>query len=109
MEKEIEYYETEDGKCPYIEWLESLDNSVQIRVLKRVDKLKNGLYGDRKQLQNSNLSELRLNFGKGYRIYYYDTNGKIIIFFTGSDKKEQKETIKKANTYFEDYKKGTKQ
>ena len=26
MEKEIEYYETITGECPYIEWLESLDN-----------------------------------------------------------------------------------
>ena len=45
MEKEIEYYVTPDGKCPYTDWLESLDNSLQIRVLKRVDKLKDGIYG----------------------------------------------------------------
>lgn len=104
MEKEIEYYETADGKCPYTEWLEDLDTSIQIRVLKRVDKLKNGVYGDHKQLQKSELSELRMDFGKGYRIYYYDLKDKLILFLAGSEKKDQKTVVQQANKYFEDYK-----
>ncbi len=104
MEKEIEYYETANGICPYIEWLESLDNSIQIKILKRIDKLKDGLYGDYKTLQKSELSELRLNFGKGYRIYFYDLNNKLVLFLAGSEKKNQKTIIKKANEYYSDYK-----
>lgn len=62
MEKIIEYYETSEGKCPYVDWLEKLDNSIRLRILKRVDKLASGLYGDHKPLQNSELSELRMDF-----------------------------------------------
>ena len=105
MEKDIEYYETKDGVCPYINWLESLDNSMQVRIIKRVDKLKDGLYGDHKPLQKSELWELRLDFGKGYRVYYYDLNDKIVLLVAGSEKKDQKAVVKKANEYFEDYKK----
>lgn len=105
MEKIIEYYETADGKCPYVDWLEDLDNSIRIRILKRVDKLASGIYGDYKPLQNSELSELKMNFGKGYRIYYYDLEDKIVLILAGSEKRNQKDVIEKANEYFKDYKK----
>ena len=103
MEKEIIYYYTSDGKCPYIDWLDSLDMSIQLRIIKRIDKLKDGLYGDHKPLQKSKLSELRMDFGKGYRIYYYDLETSLILFVAGSDKKDQNKVIKQANKYFEDY------
>ena len=101
--KEIIYYTTEDGKCPYIKWLESLSLDYQLRIDKRINKLKDGLKGDWKHLSNSKLSELRLDFGKGYRIYYKELNNVIILLITGSDKKEQKQTIKQAESYFEDF------
>ena len=103
MEKEIIYYYTQDDKCPYINWLDSLDTSMQLRVIKRVDKLKEGLYGDHKLLQKSKLSELRMDFGKGYRIYYYDLETRVVLFVAGSDKKDQKKVIQQANEYFEDF------
>ena len=56
MEKEIKYYYTADGKCPYIEWRNSLDLSIRLRINKRIEKLKIGLYGDHKSLQQSKLS-----------------------------------------------------
>lgn len=103
MEKEIIYYYTLDGECPYTDWLNKLDTSMQLRVAKRVDKLKDGLYGDHKPLQKSELSELRMDFGKGYRIYYYDLKETIILFLAGSEKKDQKQVIKQADRYFKDY------
>lgn len=103
MEKEIKYYYTPDGKCPYKEWRNSLDLSIRLRVNKRVEKLKDGLYGDHKVLQKSKLSELRMDFGKGYRIYYYDLESNVVLFVAGSDKKDQKKVIQQANKYFEDY------
>ena len=103
MEKEIIFYYTIDGKCPYVEWLDSLDISIQMRVIKRTDKLRDGLYGDCKHLQNSKLSELRMDFGAGYRIYYYDLEETVVLFVAASDKKEQKKTIRLANKYFKDY------
>lgn len=103
MEKEIIYYYTSDGKCPYKDWRSDLDLSIRLRLNKRIEKLKDGLYGDHKPLQKSKLSELRMDFGKGYRIYYYDLETSLILFVAGSDKKDQDKVIKQANKYFEDY------
>ena len=103
MEKQIIYYYTESGKCRYSEWFNTLDKSIQIRIEKRIDKLRGGLYGDYKPLQKSELSELRMDFGRGYRIYYYDVNDMIILFVGGSDKKTQKQIIQQCNEYFRDF------
>ena len=103
MAKEIKYYYTADGTCPYKEWRNSLDLSIKLRVNKRVEKLQDGLYGDHKPLQKSKLSGLRMDFGKGYRIYYYDLETTVVLFVAGSDKKDQKKVIQQANKYFEDY------
>lgn len=103
MEKQIIYYYTENGKCPYLEWFNTLDKSIQIRIDKRIDKLRGGLYGDCKQLQKSALSELRMDFGQGYRIYYYDIDNTIILFIGGSNKKDQKQVIKQCNECFDDF------
>jgi putative addiction module killer protein len=102
--KEISYYYTIDNKCPYLDWFNDLDFSIQVRVNKRVKKLREGTYGDHKPLQKSELSELRMDFGKGYRVYYYDLDNTVILFVAGSEKKDQKKVIQKANQYFEDYK-----
>jgi len=108
MEKQIIYYYTTDGKCPYTEWFNSLDTSIQLRVDKRIEKLRGGLYGDHHWLQKSELSELRMDFGKGYRIYYYDLDTTIILFVAGSEKKDQKKVVQQANAYFADYQERTR-
>ncbi len=44
-----------------------------------------------------------MDFGKGYRIYYYDLESTLVLFVAGSDKKDQKKVIQQANLYLEDY------
>ena len=106
--KEIIYYYTKEDKCPYLDWFNNLDKSVQVRVNKRVKKLREGIYGDHKPLKKSELSEIRMDFGKGYRIYYYDLDNAIILFVAGSEKKDQKKVVQQANIYFDDYIERTK-
>ena len=101
--KQLEYYTTEDGKCPYTEWLEKLSPAFQVKILTRLDRLAEGNKGDWKPLQNSQLSELRLHFGSGYRIYFKELDNVIILIFAGSNKSDQVKTIKKANKYYEEY------
>ena len=101
--KQIEFYVTENQKCPYLEWLESLNYEYQARIDMRLKRLQQGNFGDYKQLQNSELSELRFNFGAGYRIYYKEINNVVILLLAGSDKSDQNKTIKKANKYLKDY------
>ena len=101
--KEIIYYTTKDGKCPYTEWRDSLSFSYQIRIAKRLTRVQSGNFGDWKRLQNSQLSEFRFDFGKGYRIYFKELDNVIILILVGSDKSDQKKVIKLADEYLEEY------
>ena len=101
--KEIEYYTTIYDKCPYLEWFSTLSREYQSKVIKRINRLEDGLYGDCKKLTNSYLSELRLHFGKGYRIYFKELDNVIILIIAGGDKSDQKRTIKQADKYLEEY------
>jgi putative addiction module killer protein len=101
--KQIIYYQTKTGHCPYDEWLESLDNKIKSIIENRIERIQDGLYGDHKKLQNSELSELRFNIGKGYRVYYKDLTNIVLIIIAGSDKSNQKRVIKQADKYFQDF------
>lgn len=101
-EKQIVYYTTTDGKCPYLNWLCTLDSKTQDIINARIDRLKDGLKGDWKRLTNSKLSELRIDFGKGYRVYYRELNNIIILIVAGGDKSDQKRLIKQADKYLKE-------
>jgi len=101
-EKQIIYYTTSEGKCPYLSWLKSLDGKTQDIVVARIDRLKDGLKGDWKRLTNSKLSELRIDYGKGYRVYYRELNNLIILIIAGGDKSDQKRLIKRADKYLQE-------
>lgn len=101
--KEIEIYTTEDGKCPFINWIKTLSPEYRVRINKRIKRLEEDNFGDWKRLQNSQLSELRFDFGKGYRIYFKELDDIIILILAGSDKSDQKKVIKLADEYLEEY------
>ncbi|MFI3301055.1 MAG: type II toxin-antitoxin system RelE/ParE family toxin [Candidatus Gastranaerophilales bacterium] len=103
-EYKIFIYKTNDGKMPFINWLNSIkDDKTQRRIKLRVDRLIDGNFGDTKSVGN-NLYELRLFFGPGYRIYYAIDDDVLIILFTGGDKSTQVDDITKAKKYLKDYK-----
>ncbi len=101
--KQIIYYKTADGRCPYDEWLDSLDDKTKAIIDNRIERLSEGLYGDHKKLSNSMLSELRFFVGKGYRVYYRDLTNIVIIIVAGSVKDNQTRTIKQAEKYLKDF------
>lgn len=69
----------------------------------RLKRIKQGNFGDYKPLQNSELSELRFDFGKGYRIYFKEIDNVIILIVAGGDKSDQKRLIKQAGKYLNEY------
>ncbi len=96
--KEILTYKTKDGKCPFDIWMNSLDNSMKVRVSKRIERVEEGNYGDYKKLDN-NILELRFKFGSGYRIYFAEVENVIIILLCAGDKSTQVKDIEKAKEY----------
>ena len=89
---EYQIFETE----VYTKWFASLkDEKVKARIDKRIERIKYGNFGDAKILGNG-ISELRLQFGSGYRIYYMQHRQKIVILLCAGDKSTQENDIKKA-------------
>lgn len=98
IEYSISSYTDDNGKEPIKDWLKSLDGTTRKRILLRFDRLKDGNFGDYKQLDEY-LYELKFTFGSGYRVYYTLENNKIILLINGGDKKSQVKDIKKAKEF----------
>lgn len=82
-----------NNKCPFEEWLTSLDKPIRARVQSRLTRLLQNNFGDFKKIDNE-ISELRLNFGAGYRIYYSEIDNTIVLLINGGDKSTQSKDIK---------------
>jgi len=66
------------------------------KILFRIQKLENDEhFGDCKPVGDG-IQELRINFSKGYRIYFKEKKGKILILLIGGDKSTQEKDIRKA-------------
>lgn len=100
--KEIIYYKLKNGKCPYLDWYNSLDKSIKLVVDRRIDRLKLGNFGIYKKFEN--LTELKFKQGAGYRIYTFEVDDIVIILLVGGDKSTQTKDIKLAKTYLEELK-----
>lgn len=81
----------------FSKWLSKLkDVKGKVSILRRVDRMKLGNFGDHKSVGN-NISELRITTGPGYRVYYTKENEEIVVLLIGGDKSSQSDDIKKAN------------
>ena len=78
-------------------WLRKLkDLRAKAKILFRIQKIENDEhFGDCEPVGNG-IRELKINYAKGYRIYFNESNGKIIIILIGGDKSTQQKDIEKA-------------
>lgn len=103
--REIRYYAFFDGTSPCLAWVNSLkDINTQTAVLNRIHRMALGNFGDYKHLE-SDLFEARIHYGSGYRIYFGFVKEIMVIILHGGTKGSQKQDIKKAKLYWEDFKK----
>ena len=80
----------------YRDWINGLrDRVTRARIQVRVDRLVHGNPGQHRNLTNG-VSELKIDMGSGYRVYYTERNGEIIILLAGGDKSSQAQDIKQA-------------
>ena len=100
---DINVYETGNGKEPYTEWVESLDQTASVRIDARLTRIeKNGNMGDCEPVGDG-VFELKLDFGPGYRIYFGYETDKMLILLLGGYKKGQQKNIDKAKEYWREY------
>ena len=80
----------------FAKWIDGLsDIRARARILVRIERLAAGNPGDVKPV-GENISEMRIDYGPGYRIYYKKTGQTIVVILAGGDKRTQKKDIKKA-------------
>lgn len=104
---EIRRYTTAEGRDVFGEWVANLaDLRARARIAVRIDRLAGGNSGDSKSI-GEGLHELRINLGPGYRVYYGKIETACVLLLCGGDKRKQSADIKKARTYWTDYKQRT--
>lgn len=80
----------------FSKWLDGLrDIQARARVLARIERLAAGNPGDVKPV-GSGVSEMRINYGPGYRVYFTKQGNKLVILLVGGVKRTQAEDIKMA-------------
>ncbi len=103
---EIRRYTTSAGKDIVGDWLAALEEHAQARVAVRIDRLALGNFGDCKPLREG-VSELRIDWGPGYRLYYAMVGRTCVLLLCGGDKRKQPSDIARAIEYLKDYKERT--
>ena len=80
----------------FVEWLDSLrDIRARARVLVRIERLAAGNPGDVKPVAEG-VSEMRIDYGPGYRVYFIKRGKELVILLAGDDKGTQDKDIKTA-------------
>ena len=77
----------------YLDWINSLkDAIVRARIQVRVDRLVHGNPGQFRQLTHG-VSEMKIDVGPGYRVYYIQRGDELIVQLAGGDKSSQRRDI----------------
>ena len=80
----------------YVKWLDGLrDTRARARVLVRVERLATGNPGDVRPV-GEGVSELRIDYGPGYRVYFKEQSRTIVVLLAGGDKRTQSRDIETA-------------
>ena len=95
----------EGGHSPFGDWFDGLDAMTAARVDRYIRRLESGNFGAAKMLSGG-VSELRLDFGPGYRVYYGIDGRTLVILLGGGDKRRQRADIAAAVTRWKRYKAG---
>ena len=101
--RELVEYETESGRCPFSEWLGGLkDVAARAIIRKRLNRIRMGNFGYARSV-GEGVFELKIDFGPGYRVYYGLDGDTLVVLLCGGDKGSQERDIRKANEYWQDY------
>jgi putative addiction module killer protein len=104
---EIREYETDDGRSPFAEWFESVEPKAAAKVTAAIVRLEAGNPGDVKPV-GKGVSERRVDFGPGYRVYLGRDGEALVVLLVGGTKKRQQRDIERAKEYWADYKRRKK-
>lgn len=101
--RELAEYLTPDGRSPFREWLRGLKD-VRTRAIVRVrlNRVRLGNLGHCRELAEG-VSELKIDHGPGFRVYFGEDGDTLVILLCGGDKSTQRADIQRAKAYWRDY------
>ena len=103
MTKSIHYYIKNNGRSPFLDWINNLDIKQQVIVDRYIQRLAQG--GAKKSVKSlkDGVFEIKVSYSSGLRVYFGEEGSKIILLLIGGDKKTQNKDIKKAKEYWRNY------
>ena len=100
---QLRRYRTAGGDEPFTRWLSKLkDRQARARILARLERLEIGNFGDCKVIGHG-ISELRIDWGPGYRVYFGREGQTVVVLLCGGDKRKQDTDIKRAIALWQEY------
>jgi putative addiction module killer protein len=101
---QVDHYLTADGRDLFERWLDRIrDQRALVAIERRIGRIeRDGYLGDHKYLRDG-VSELRIDVGAGYRVYYAQADEMILLLLCGGDKATQDADISRAVASWEDF------
>ena len=93
----------EHGRVPFETWILELDGQAQAKVTIALSRLERGNLSNVESVGDG-VSELKLNWGPGYRVYFGQDGKTIIILLCGGTKKRQSRDVAAAKVRWANYK-----
>jgi len=101
---EVREYVDARGHTPYRDWIVQLDTTARVRIITAVHRMEQGNFAAAKSV-GFGVSELRLDFGPGYRVYFAKDGEQLVILLGGGSKRRQQADIQTAHALWAEYKK----
>lgn len=98
----LEYLDQE-GRSPFGDWRSHLNDVARAKVTVALQRLAYGNVSHVKGVGNG-VSELKIDFGPGYRVYFGRDGQVFVILLAGGTKKRQRRDIEDAQARWSDYK-----
>jgi len=99
----IEEFVTDEDISPFRRWFDALDNHAAALVTIAIDRLGEGNTSNAKSL-GEGVSELRINRGPGYRVYFGWEGKVLVVLLGGGTKRRQQNDIQTALRHWRSYK-----
>jgi putative addiction module killer protein len=102
--KEVVAFRAPEGQVPFEEWLDDLDDKRAVaRILARLARVRQGNLVDCKPV-GEGVSELRVDCGPGYRVYFGQNGRTLVVLLCGGDKRSQDRDVRLAKQFWQEFK-----
>lgn len=97
----------ENGHSTYAKWFDDLDSRAAAKVATALLRMELGNFSNVKGV-GAGVSEYKIDYGPGYRVYFARDGSKLVILLGGGTKKRQQKDIEKAKILWKEYKRRKK-